>query len=145
MVLKLIRLTLTATAVLAAMGLIGSSVSPVYAQVYGSPELFAQYYVPPAYGGVGAQLYPCPRPTQPWIGHVYITYPPLAPQEFLYQHEREYRVYRPDGTSTVTEVTWSGGHYSQSACHFFCGRNLPVKTGLLHPHLNGILLHDGGN
>ena len=54
-------------------------------------DLFYNYYVPPVGpSSVGAELYPCPRPTPPLVGHTYITYQPLMPHEFLYKHHRHY-------------------------------------------------------
>ena len=72
------------------------------------PDLFYNYYVPPVdcggYGGVGAELYPCPRPTPPLVGHTYITYQPLDPHEFLYRHHRCY--YRDNGPYAGVTKTW---------------------------------------
>ena len=70
-------------------------------------DLFYNEYVPPVGpGGVGAQLYPCPRPTPPFVGHTYITYQPLAPQEFLYPHARHYTTWHEDAPPTRTSVHW---------------------------------------
>ncbi len=72
-------------------------------------DLFYNKYVPPVgSGSVGAQLYPCPRPTPPLVGHTYITYQPLAPQEFLYRHARRYTTFHEDAPPTRTSVHW--GH-----------------------------------
>jgi hypothetical protein len=72
-----------------------------------SGDLFYNYYVPPvgAYS-VGAAMYPCPRPTPPLVGHTYVTYPPLMPQEFLYPHHRFYSTQHEDGSRTATCVRW---------------------------------------
>jgi hypothetical protein len=71
-------------------------------------DLFYNQYVPPVGpGSVGAQLYPCPRPTPPLVGHTYITYPPLAPQEFLYRHARYYTTLHDDAPPTRTSVHWN--------------------------------------
>lgn len=68
---------------------------------------FANYYVPPVgYGSVGAAMYPCPRPTPPLVGHTYITYPPLAPHEFMYPHKRVYWTAHQDAAPTRTSVRW---------------------------------------
>ncbi len=65
------------------------------------------YYVHPGEAGVvGAQLYLSPRPTPPLVGHTYVTYPPLMPHEFLYQHHRVYRTYNPGSGLTRTRVRW---------------------------------------
>jgi hypothetical protein len=83
-----------------------------YCGPYSNPDLFYNYYVPPVAcstypGSVGAQLYVSPRPVPPWVGHTYITYPPLLPQEFLYHHSRVYyRGFGPHGGLTKTTVWW---------------------------------------
>ena len=64
------------------------------------------YYVQPGPGVLGAQLYVCPRPTPPMVGHTYITYQPLAPHEFMYKHKRHYRVVHPDDSRTKVKVKW---------------------------------------
>ena len=64
------------------------------------------YYVQPGPGVLGAQLYLCPRPTPPLVGHTYITYQPLAPHEFMYKHSRVYRVRHPDDRPTRVKVRW---------------------------------------
>jgi hypothetical protein len=75
------------------------------------PDLFYNFYVAPVpcnpAGAVGAELYPCPLPTPPLVGHTYITYQPLLPQEFMYRHHRCY--YRDNGPYagvTRTYVCW---------------------------------------
>lgn len=71
-------------------------------------DLFYNNYVP---GNPPAQLYPSPRPTPPLVGHTYITYQPLYPQEFLYRHRRTYAGY--DGQHLLpvnrTTVSWRPG------------------------------------
>jgi hypothetical protein len=72
-----------------------------------SPDLFYNYYVPPAYcGGVATQLYLCPRPTPPLVGHTYVTYQPLMPHEFLYKHCRCYLRKHPCGGWSKTMIIW---------------------------------------
>ena len=67
------------------------------------------YYVQPdGYPSVGAQLYLCPRPAPPLVGQTYITYPPLAPHEFLYHHSRVYWTNHADARRTRTSVHWGG-------------------------------------
>jgi hypothetical protein len=83
-----------------------------YCGPYSVPDIFGNYYVPPVAcstypGAVGAQLYVSPRPVPPWVGHTYITYPPLMPHEFLYHHRRTYyRGHGPHGGLTRTSVWW---------------------------------------
>jgi hypothetical protein len=70
-------------------------------------DLSYNYYVPPmGYQSVGAELYPCPRPTPPVVGYTYITYQPLMPHEFLYHHHRTYTNIHSDARRTVTSVSW---------------------------------------
>jgi hypothetical protein len=71
-------------------------------------DIFYNYYVGPgAAGGVPAQMYISPRPTPPFVGHTWITYQPLMPNEFLYKHHRTYRRYDPvNGGATFTRVLW---------------------------------------
>lgn len=70
-------------------------------------DLFYNEHVPPGgCGTTGAQLYPCPRPTPAMVGHTYITYQPLMPQEFLYKHHRRYVTKHEDAPPTRTSVHW---------------------------------------
>jgi hypothetical protein len=69
-------------------------------------DLFYNYYVAPGPNGIGAELYPAPRPAPPWVGHTFITYEPLMPHEFLYRHQRVYIRVHPDGRVTRTWVCW---------------------------------------
>jgi hypothetical protein len=70
-------------------------------------DMFYNYYVPPVgEGSVGASLYLCPRPTPPMVGHTYVTYQPLMPHEFLYQHHRIYKTTHEDAPKTRTAVHW---------------------------------------
>jgi hypothetical protein len=75
----------------------------------GSSDLFYNYYAPPgSEAGVTAAMYVSPRPAPPLVGHTYITYQPLLPQEFLYCHHYEYVTRHCDGGKTHTSVTY--GH-----------------------------------
>jgi hypothetical protein len=79
-------------------------------------DLFYNYYVAGVNGGPPAQLYLCPRPTPPLVGHTYITYQPLMPNEMMYQHHRSYRRYDDCHhlPVSVTRVHWCG--------HLFCAK-----------------------
>jgi hypothetical protein len=105
-----LRVTLVLAAVLAATGMVGDASPEALAQCRQrtAPDLFYNYYVPPGYNGgvVGAQLYLCPVPTPPLVGHTYVTYQPLMPHEFLYPHSRVYLRRHPDGSATRTWVAW---------------------------------------
>ncbi len=100
-------------AVFASFLLIGSMpglIGTAHAQLvrHSAPDdLFHNYYVAPVGPeSVGAELYVSPRPTPPMVGHTYITYPPLAPHEFLYKHHRHYRTIHEDAPNTRTSVRW---------------------------------------
>jgi len=72
-----------------------------------SDDLFYNFYSPPVgCGSVGAELYPCPRPTPARVGHTYVTYQPLMPHEFLYKHHRCYVTKHTDAPCTWTSVRW---------------------------------------
>jgi hypothetical protein len=104
-------ITLAATATLAACYFAFAAAGQLHAEGIRhstAGDLFYNYYVPPVGGGVGAQLYPCPRPTPPLVGHTYITYQPLMPAEFLYKHKRIYWTAHEDAPPTRTSVHW--GH-----------------------------------
>ena len=74
---------------------------------YGPHDLFRQYYVPNNCGGAPAELYPAPHAVPPHVGHVYYTYQPLYPHEWLYKHHRTYHRYYNDGRGlTRTSVRW---------------------------------------
>ena len=64
---------------------------------YGQPDLFYNYYAWPSCTGLGAELYVSPRPVPPHVGHTYITYQPLYPHEFMYDHHRTYHRYYNGG------------------------------------------------
>ncbi len=67
--------------------------------------LFSNYYVGPP--GHPAQMYVSPRPTPPFVGHTWITYPPFMPHEYLYAHKRVYSRLNPDGTTTTAHIHYS--------------------------------------
>ena len=109
MIFKLLRVALVAGAVAMGCGLLAGNAGRVQAgdQKHVAPDLFYNFYVPPCYyGAPGAQLYVSPLPTPPYVGHTYITYQPLLPNEFLYQHCRTYHTEHPNGTWTRTHVSW---------------------------------------
>ncbi len=119
MVLRLFRIG-SVVAVVVTVVAMGLSVRQAVAvgppgSVPGDP--YYNYYVPPdPYYGVGAKLYPSPRPTPPMVGHTYITYEPLAPHEFLYTHHRVYNRYNPDGSVTRTTVGWKSSLFPWASC-----------------------------
>jgi hypothetical protein len=112
MIFKLLRIALVAGAVAVGCGLWTGGADRAQAgdQKHVAPDLFYNFYVAPCSPGApGAQLYLSPLPTPPYVGHTYITYQPLLPHEFLYEHHRVYHTEHPNGTWTTTHVKW---------CHF---------------------------
>lgn len=99
-----LRAALAAGAVAVALAFIAG---PGEAQA-AHPDLFYNYYVGPApyAGGVPASMYISPRPTPPLVGHTWITYQPLMPNELLYRHHRHYYRYYPNGGYNSTKVCW---------------------------------------
>ncbi len=109
MVLKRLRVSLVIAIALGAWTAAGISPSAWGGELHrnNNGALFSDYYVPPGpCGGAPAQLYVAPRPTPPVVGHVYVTYPPLMPHEFLYKHQRVYVRQNPGAGFTVTRARW---------------------------------------
>ena len=150
MVLKSLRFNMTA-AVLATLALAWGSSTPACAQTYtthGPSDLMGNYYVPPAGAGMGAQLYVSPRPVPPMVGNTYITYQPLAPQEFLYHHARLYRTPHQDGSVTWTHVRYGGAALGTDLRHFFVGENSRLwnkSPTLINHGLSQTILTKGPN
>jgi hypothetical protein len=92
-----------ATALLLALSIL--TATEAQAQVYAGPYAPPPGYYAPANGGGAAvaALYPSPRPAPPLVGYTYITYQPLAPHEFLYEHCRTY--WREDPCAGPTRTT----------------------------------------
>ncbi len=112
MVRKILILCITCTAAAWAwqgeLGTSGEALAQAPNPFQNSPGLFYNFYVPPVCPptDVGAELYPCPRPVPPSVGHTYITYEPLMPHEFLYRHSRSYWRYNPGAGWTRARVSW---------------------------------------
>jgi hypothetical protein len=76
-------------------------------------------------GAIGASLYTSPRPVPPMVGHTFITYEGLMPDQLLYQHHRTYyRPHGPYGGVTRTDINWGYkshlhpfGHYIDWGYH----------------------------
>lgn len=72
--------------------------------------LFYNYYADGA-GATPAQLYLSPRPVPAFVGHTYVTYPPLLPHQYLYQHNHRWVRQDASGRRTVTTAryrAWPG-------------------------------------
>jgi len=101
----MIRTSLRAALAAVAIGLAGFGASEARAE---HPDIFNNYYNGPTVFGQGTptQLYISPRPTPPLVGHTWITYPPLAPHEFMYHHHRKYYKYYRNGGYTTAKVKY---------------------------------------
>ncbi|MGO8746626.1 MAG: hypothetical protein ACLQNE_11615 [Thermoguttaceae bacterium] len=108
MALRTFGIILTVAAALSASSLMPGGSNTAGADTpQGAGDLFYNNYAQPGpAGGVPAEMYPSPRPTPPEVGHTYMTYQPLYPQELLYQHHRVYRRCNPEGGMTTTRVGW---------------------------------------
>jgi hypothetical protein len=88
------------------LGILSVSMAQAELPYNGSTDLFYNFYVMPSGGSaVGAEMYPCPHPVPPVSLKTYVTYQPLMPHEFLYQHHKHYVNQSADGT-TRTRVHW---------------------------------------
>lgn len=71
------------------------------------PPLEYNYYYP-AYGGeLPARMYMSPLPVPRYVGYTYMTYPGLAPHQFLWLHQDTYFRAHPNGGSTETTIRYS--------------------------------------
>jgi hypothetical protein len=100
----MVRTTLKALSLAATLVVCAHVVGAGRATLAASPPLFCNYYTDTP--GVPAQLYTCPLPTPPLVGHTWITYQALEPHEFLYHHHRRYYSYHPDAAYNVTTVRY---------------------------------------
>lgn len=79
----------------------------------------------------GTRPYVAPLPVPERGGSTYITYPPVAPHEFLSPHSRVYRTDYSDGSYTKTKVSWSWRPWNQ---YLGCGpRVLPNPQRGINP------------
>ncbi len=109
------------------LALFGSAVTQAaeYCQPGYAPDIARNQYVPGVpcgdAGAIGASLYVSPRPVPPMVGHTFITYEGLMPDQLLYQHQRTYyRPHGPYGGVTQTNINWGYqshlhpfGHYHE--------------------------------
>ena len=107
------RLLPVASAILASGLLLATFAQSSYAgDCYGARsdhragDLFPSYWAPPGPNGISAPLYVSPVPTPPVVGHVWVTYQPLYPHEFLYKHNKVYWRNNPQGGRTRVVVGW---------------------------------------
>jgi len=131
--------------------------------LFGTAEAQAQEYCQPGYpadvarnqyvpgvpcgdaGAIGASLYVSPRPVPPMVGHTFITYEGLMPDQLLYQHQRTYyRPHGPYGGVTQTNINWGYrsrlhpfGHYHEWG-YAFAGLREKLR---IHPNPQEKLLH----
>jgi hypothetical protein len=126
MVLKYLRPGLAASLVLAIAALLtnGAPAAAGDHLVAGADGLFGNYYAQP---GMMAAMYPAPLPTPPLAGHTSITYQPLAPHEFLYDHARTYVAHQPGSGLNMTHVHWSTRRVP-AVVHLLIGPRGPLHT-----------------
>lgn len=96
-------------------------------------------------GAIGASLYVSPRPVPPMVGHTFITYEGLMPDQLLYQHQRTYyHPHGPYGGVTQTNINWGYkshlhpfGHYHEWG-YAFAGLREKLR---IHPNPQEKLMH----
>ncbi len=69
-------------------------------------DLFANYYEGPQPCGRTASMYVSPLPIPPHVGHTYVTYQPIMPHEYLYQHTRSHYSHVPGAGWTRAKVRY---------------------------------------
>jgi hypothetical protein len=57
---------------------------------YGQPDLFYNFYTQGYCNTTNAQMYLCPHPIPPFVGHTFYTYQPFHPHEYLYWHKNRF-------------------------------------------------------
>jgi len=78
-------------------------------RTYGYPDLFYNNYTQGNCNATNAQMYVSPVPTPPHVGHTFLTYQPLYPEEMLYWHKNRYHNYYDGGRGmNHTKVTYFG-------------------------------------
>jgi hypothetical protein len=71
-----------------------------------SKDLFYNQYVGPGPGAAAAEMYVSPLPVPEHVGHMYNTYQPFYPNEYLYHHKRSYYNYHPGAGWTRTNARY---------------------------------------
>lgn len=118
-----------AAALLVAAGYLtlGTSQAQAQSPQASTPPMFVNYYGPAGPSGAPAQLYVSPRPVPANVGHTWVTYQPLMPDEFLWQHHRRYVT--PHGWGrTKTCVSWGAAREATWLKNVFIGRG-PIEFG----------------
>ena len=87
-----------------------------------SKDLFYNQYVGPGPGTAAAEMFVSPLPVPEHVGHMYNTYQPFYPNEYLYHHKRSYYNYHPGAGWTRTNATYHTKHawWAGDIC---CGAN----------------------
>jgi DNA-directed RNA polymerase subunit RPC12/RpoP len=84
----------------------------MYPRTYGQPDLFYNYYTQGLANRANAQMYLCPHPIPPNVGHTFYTYQPFYPHHYMYPHIDKYHRYYDMGRGmNRTRAT-----YWRSAC-----------------------------
>jgi hypothetical protein len=102
---------LTIASCLLLFGLAGQLSAQEYCNPGSPADIARNQYVPGLpcgnAGAMNASLYVSPRPVPPYVGHTFITYEGLMPDQMLYRHHRTYyRPWGPYGGVTETKISW---------------------------------------
>lgn len=103
------------------------------------PDVFYNYYLPPAMDGTAAAMYPAPLPVPARVGQAHYTYQPLLPHEHMYRHSRVY--YTPHGTRDMfytdpCKCKARGQSYTKTSVIYTYGTNRLSPMPLQLPSLN---------
>jgi hypothetical protein len=104
-------------------------------------DLFYNYYAQPGpFNGAAAEMYVCPRPVPPHVGHTWYTYQPFYPHEYLYKHQRAYYTHNPGAGWRRTNVRYGTGGLRCQAWdaewHYPMSNNIwAVHNDVHHPGL----------
>ena len=102
-------------------------------------DLFYNNYVGPGPSGAVAGMYISPVPTPPHVGHMYNTYQPFYPHEYMYRHKRAYYTYNDGAGWTRTNVRYkTGGNSLQSIMFWLHGDRGSRFTETLNDSISGL-------
>lgn len=84
----------------------------IYDRSYGRPDLFYNYYTQGFANRANAQMYLCPHPIPPNVGHTFYTYQPFLPHHMMYPHiDKFHRYYDAGrGMNRTRASYWTSAH-----------------------------------
>jgi len=96
-------------------------------------DLFYNYYAQPGpFYNTPGKMYVSPLPVPANVGHMYTTYQPFMPHEYLYRHKRAYYTYNPGAGWTRTNVRY--GTCGTCCQNCFLGSHFPMTNNIWPMH-----------